>query len=77
MHSSHLKHLLTLALPGRKFRQSFLIERGKMTFERYAKVSQNSVLVDGNLALLKKPRLTKQERLAVQCRKPRYQSPCR
>jgi len=67
----------TLRHPDRKFRQSFLIERGKMTFERYAKVSQNSVLVDGNLAMLKKPRLSKQERLAVQCRKPRYQSPCR
>jgi extracellular sulfatase Sulf len=60
----------------KKLRNSFLIERGKMTFERYAALSQNSVLKDENWLLLKKKKLSKQERLEVQCRKPRYQSPC-
>merc|ERR1712106_1202414 len=53
-----------------------MIQRGKMTFERYAKVSQNSVLNDENLSVLKKKKLTKQERLEIECRKPRYQAPC-
>ena len=68
--------LPTLRNPNKKFRNSFLIERGKMTFERYATLSQNSVLKDENLLMLKKNKLSKQERLEVQCRKPRYQSPC-
>ena len=62
---------------NRKFRHSFLIERGKMTFEKYAKKSYNSVLsTEEDMALLKKNRLTKQERLAVECRKSKYQPPC-
>ena len=65
----------TLKNANKKFRNSFLIERGKMTFERYAMVSHNSVLKDEYLLMLKKKKLTKQERLDVQCQKPRYQSP--
>jgi len=68
--------LSTLRNPNKKFRSSFMIERGKMTFERYAKVSQNSVLNDENLSNLKKKKLTKQGRLELECRKPRYQAPC-
>ena len=62
---------------NKKFRHSFLIERGKMTFEKYAKKSYNSVLsTEEDMALLKKNRLTKQERLEVECRKTKYQPPC-
>jgi len=68
--------LSTLRNSKKKLRSSFLIERGKMTFERYATLSQNSVLNDENVLMLKKKKLSKQERLEVQCRKPRYQSPC-
>ena len=68
----------TIRNEGRRFRQAFMIERGKMTFHKYAKVSQNSVLhaAKSDLSLLKKKKLTKQERLEVQCRKPKYQAPC-
>jgi len=68
----------TIRNENRKFRQYFMIERGKMTFEKYAKVSRmNSVLSDdGDLSLLGKNKFTKQERLEVQCRKPKYQPPC-
>ena len=69
--------LPTIRNQNRRFREAFLIERGKMTFEKYAKVSKNSVLDDnGDLKLLKKSRLTKQERLELQCKKAKYQSPC-
>ena len=86
----------------REWRDSFLIERGKMTVERYEKIrdsfppeasnttpweaaerAQNEILLPGfpvnpfreNL-LVEKPRVTKQERLAVECLKPRFQGPC-
>ena len=68
----------TIRNENRKFRQWFMIERGKMTFQKYAKVSQNSVLHNNeDLSLLKKNKLTKQELLEIQCRKPKYQSPCK
>ena len=67
----------TIRNEKRKFRHQFMIERGKMTFHKYAKVSQSSLLHgDDNLSLLKKGKLTKQERLEMQCRKPKYQFPC-
>lgn len=67
----------TIRKPNKKFRHSFLIERGKMTFEKYAKKSYNSVLSsDSDLALLKKNKLTVAERLEVECRKSKYQPPC-
>ena len=70
--------LPTIRKPNKKLRHAFLIERGKMTFEKYAKKSyENSVLSsDEDMALLKKNRLTKQERLEVECRKAKYQPPC-
>jgi len=53
------------------WRSAFLIERGKMTFERYMKVSTMA-----NSTLLLKNQLTKRERVEIECKKPRYQLPC-
>lgn len=53
------------------WRDAFLIERGKMTFERYIKVSSMT-----NSTLLLKNTLTKRERVEIECQKPRYQFPC-
>jgi len=93
------------------WRDSFLMERGKMTSVRYEKIKDSirgggmgSALsnatrsgasdgktdnhiyrplappfatdVTADLLLLEKPRLTKQERLASECLKPRFQAPC-
>lgn len=69
-----------LSKSNKKHRSAFLLERGKMTFERYAKVStSNEVLQmvgDTSLDILRKKKLTKQERLEVECQKERYQAPC-
>jgi len=53
------------------WRDAFLIERGKMTFERYIKVSSMR-----NGTLLLKNTLTKRERVEIECQKARYQLPC-
>jgi len=77
------KSILPLfAKENKKFRDSFLIERGKMTAQRYEKVKEISNSVDpvpdqNNIAtVLRKGLLNKQERLALECRKTRYQAPC-
>jgi len=72
-----------LRKPHRKLRSAFLLERGKMTFERYAMVSiNNEVLqqspVEGtSVAIFRKNQLTKRERLEIECRKERYRAPCK
>jgi extracellular sulfatase Sulf len=76
------KSILPLFTKGnKKFRSSFLIERGKMTYERYEKVKEltNSLWEeehDAMVSVLNKKKLTKQERLSVECSKSRYQAPC-
>eukprot|EP00092_Neocalanus_flemingeri_P096742 GFUD01123187.1.p1 GENE.GFUD01123187.1~~GFUD01123187.1.p1 ORF type:complete len:869 (+),score=235.67 GFUD01123187.1:153-2759(+) len=70
--------LPTFRKPDKKLRDAFLIERGKMTFERYSVVSQEErgVLEDENVSFFSKNHLSLTERLSVECNKPRYQSPC-
>eukprot|EP00096_Caligus_rogercresseyi_P001280 TRINITY_DN1204_c1_g2_i1.p1 TRINITY_DN1204_c1_g2~~TRINITY_DN1204_c1_g2_i1.p1 ORF type:complete len:764 (-),score=181.99 TRINITY_DN1204_c1_g2_i1:469-2760(-) len=66
-------------------RNSFLVERGKMTHARYNYIKdfsdRNEVPLPGSNVvgplLLEKPKVTKRERLMAECQKPRYQSPCR
>ncbi|XP_023327891.1 putative extracellular sulfatase Sulf-1 homolog [Eurytemora carolleeae] len=60
------------------WRSAILLERGKMTFQRYAKVSQssNDVLDSEFQDLLTSEELTRQERLKIECKKPRYKAPC-
>ena len=62
------------------WRSAFMIERGKMTFTRYAKVSDtsaNDVLKTSRFKdLLTSTLLTRQERLKIECNKPRYKAPC-
>jgi len=67
---------------GKPWRDTILIERGKLSFERYAKITNQKIVnevnpqnVDGS-HILKKDRFTKQERLQLECQKPRYQAPC-
>jgi len=74
--------LPVLRKPNKKLRSAFLLERGKMTFERYATVSTNNEVLprEGqtpSLSILKKNQLTKRERLEQECRKERYAAPCR
>jgi len=63
-----------LSKENKKLRDSFLIERGKMTVERYEKVKADQAVLGSSL--LSRERLTKQERLAVECSKQRYHPPC-
>jgi len=72
----------TGAKNAKPWRDTILIERGKLSFERYAKITNQKVVnevnpenVDGT-HILKKDRFTKQERLQLECQKPRYQAPC-
>ena len=69
--------LPVLRKPAKKLRSAFLLERGKMTFERYAMVSINNEVLERSespsLAILRKNRLTKRERLEMECQKERYQ----
>merc|ERR1719427_1326957 len=72
-----------LRKPHRKLRSAFLLERGKMTFERYAMVSMNNEVlqqspVEGtSVAIFRKNQLTKRERLEIERRKERYRAPCK
>jgi len=70
--------LPTLRNPERRFRNAFLIERGKMTIERYNVVTQDKMdsVESGNSRISKKDELSLHERLSVECKKPRYQAPC-
>jgi len=56
------------------WRSAFMIERGKMTFTRYAKVSDMAAANDVLQSQFKG--LTKEERLKIECNKPRYKAPC-
>jgi len=66
--------------PVPSWRQAFLIERGKMTSDRYEKIRasiptsfENATRNASGIFL---PRLTRQEILAVECLKAKFQDPC-
>ena len=66
--------------PVPSWRQAFLIERGKMTSDRYEKIRasiptsfENATRNASGIFL---PRLTRQEILAVECLKGKFQDPC-
>ncbi|XP_040583897.1 extracellular sulfatase Sulf-1 [Lepeophtheirus salmonis] len=64
-------------------RNSFLVERGKMTHARYNVIKEfsdrNEIPLPNSRTplLLENSKVTKRERLQAECQKPRYQSPCR
>jgi len=72
--------------PAPSWRQAFLIERGKMTEDRFAKIrntishlaANHSINGTGIGPLSEVPyrRLSRQELLAVECVKPKFQNPC-
>jgi len=70
--------LPTITDPDVAWRSGFLLERGKMTHARYAKVTEfsNEVLHPEFQDLLTSKTLTKAERLEIECKKPRYKAPC-
>ena len=66
--------------PVPSWRQAFLIERGKMTSDRYEKIRasiptsfENATRNASGIFL---PRLTRQEILSQECLKPKFQDPC-
>lgn len=68
--------------PEPSWRQAFLIERGKMTEDRFAKIrhtishlANHSISSNGS-AEVPYRRLSRQELLAVECVKPKFQDPC-
>jgi len=74
---SHMdgKSLLpTLTKPNRRFRDSFLIERGKMSKERYEMVSQNKIENRNDVV---HDKTVLESRLTVLCARKRYEQPCR
>merc|ERR1712179_581949 len=66
--------LPTFTKPRRKIRDAFLIERGKMSKERYELVSHNK-LESPHGGIHNK--VTLESRLSVFCNKKRYEEPCR
>ena len=68
--------LPTFSKPEKRLRNAFLIERGKMTFERYNTVTQDKKDALEEDSILDKDDLSIHERLSVECKKPRYQAPC-
>ena len=67
--------LPTFSTPEKSLRDAFLIERGKMTFERYNTVTQDKKDALEEDSILAKDYLSIHERLSVECMKPRYQAP--
>ena len=67
--------------PEPSWRQAFLIERGKMTEDRFAKIAHtmiqanHSQSANGTLSMTFR-KLTRQEILANECQKPKFQDPC-
>ena len=68
--------------PEPSWRQAFLIERGKMTEDRFAKIrhtishlANHSISSNGS-AEVPYRRLSRQELLAVECVKPKFQAQC-
>ena len=68
--------------PEPSWRQAFLIERGKMTEDRFAKIrhtishlANHSISSNGSAGVPYR-RLSRQELLAVECVKPKFQDPC-
>lgn len=63
--------------PAPSWRQAFLIERGKMTEDRYAKIAHTMPSFNQSRNETSEFRkLTKQEILAAECVKPKFQDPC-
>ena len=70
--------------PEPSWRQAFLIERGKMTEDRFAKIrhtishlANHSMAINGSaLGHVPYRRLSRQELLAIECVKPKFQNPC-
>ena len=66
--------------PAPSWRQAFLIERGKMTTDRFAKIRHtislfaNQTSNSNGTAIYR--RLSRQEMLAIECLKPKFQNPC-
>ena len=71
-HMDGKSFLPTLAKPNKRFRDAFLIERGKMSKERYDMVSKMGSIEGG---IHKKAAL--ESRLSVLCDKKRYEEPCK
>jgi len=71
--------LPTIANPQRKLRDAFLIERGKMSVERYAMVSKDKIkgTSAANLGAPTGDELSLKSRLVLKCAKERYQAPCK
>merc|ERR1719233_2223647 len=67
--------LPTFTKPNRRFRDAFLIERGKMSKERYEMVSQNKLEGTHGGGVHTKAALA--SRLKVFCTKKRYEEPCK
>jgi len=73
-HMDGKSFLPTLTKPNKRFRDAFLIERGKMSKERYEMVSQNKIgSIDGSI--YKKD--ARESRLSALCDKKRYEEPCK
>ena len=68
--------LPTFRKPEKRLRDAFLIERGKMTFERYNTLTQDKNDALEEDSILAKDEVSIHERLSVECKKPRYQAPC-
>ena len=70
--------------PVPSWRQAFLIERGKMTEDRFAKIrdsishfnNQSTIHMRNDTGVLEFAKFTRQELLAVECQKPKFQAPC-
>lgn len=64
--------------PAPSWRQAFLIERGKMTEDRYAKIAHTMPTFNQSRSneTSEFRKLTKQEILAAECVKPKFQDPC-
>ena len=60
--------LPTFRKPEKRFRDAFLIERGKLTQDKEDDFHGDSPLAKDELSM--------HERLSVECAKPRYQAPC-
>jgi len=70
--------LNTFKSPNANLRDSFLIERGKMTFKRYESLSSSNQ--DEEDDMMNPPQTKRQKylnlKMALECRKDKYQYPC-
>jgi len=68
--------LNTFKSPNANHRDSFLIERGKMTFERYESLSSSSHKEDMVFKSQTKRQKYLNLKMSLECRKDKYQYPC-